>query len=227
MRNILSKKCGIHPQWLPLVIRAEQITYAPPPASGETRYIGFSGSMNLLYRDALMELSQTVARLNQSTPHRYKIALCVLGLPPDFREIFSDPTIMEVFQNLPNDRLVERLRQNYANFLPYSFRDSLKAMVSTAFSCKTSEYFAAGRPILVYGPAYASVPRLFLEISLPLVSTTPGGVEKLILEIEQSDTPELIERYRRVVDQFHSPAALRRRLLDGAPGEDADLPRPA
>jgi hypothetical protein len=212
----LKAKYGVDAEWLPLVIRADVITYAPPPPPGESRYIGFSGSMSSLYRSALRELHDAVLRLNQIPGGpRYKIALCVLGMPADLTSIFPDPSVVEVFSNLPNDQLVARLRANYANFLPYTFSEELKIMVSTAFSCKTSEYFAAGRPILVYGPAYASVPRHFIENDLPVVGTKEGTLEELILEIEKVDTPALIERYREVVERFHSPAALRRRLLEG------------
>jgi len=122
---------------------------------------------------------------------------------------------VEFFVGLPNHQLVQRLAANYANFLPYSFAPELRTMVSTAFSCKTSEYFAAGRPILVYGPPYGSVPRHFLEHDIPLVSTVRGELEKLIRSIEEFDTPALIERYGRLVSTYHSPAALRERLAVG------------
>ena len=212
----LKEKYDVDAEWLPLVIRPDDVTYAPPPLPGEIRYLGFSGSISELYREALIELREAVIRLNQTGSHRYKIALCILGRPVNFMEIFSEPSIIETFENLPNENLVERLRLNYANFLPYSFSEEMRALVTTSFSCKTSEYFAAGRPILVYGPAYASVPRHFLENHLPLAGTTQGGLEALILQIEKVDTPGLIARYREVIDQFHCPAALRRHLLPEA-----------
>jgi hypothetical protein len=216
----LKAKYGVAAKWLPLVIRMEQpVVYAAPPKPGETRYIGFSGSISGLYRDALRELHAAVVHLNRTSPFRYKIALCILGLPADFSATFPDASVVEVFANLPNDQLVARLSANYANFLPYTFDEELKTMVSTAFSCKTSEYFAAGRPILVYGPSYASVPRHFLENHLPLVSTVPGGVETLISEVEQFDQPALIAKYREVIEEYHSPEALRHRLVSPAAEE--------
>ena len=219
----LQAKYGIQPEWLPLVIRAEEIAYAPPPASGETRSIGFCGSTNPLYREALHELSEVVAHLNKTTPHRYRISLFTVGRPADFETIFPDPSIVDLFYGLPNEQIVARLRQSYANFLPYSFSESLKVMVSTAFSCKTAEYFAAGRPILVYGPAYASVPRHFLEHGLPLVCTERGKLEALISEVERFDNPALAASYSDLVSAYHSPAALRQRL---APDTDADSATP-
>lgn len=209
----LRAKYDIQPEWLPLVIRAKEIAYAPPPAPGEARSIGFCGSTSPLYREALHELAQVVAHLNQTTPHRYRISLFTVGLPSDFESIFPDPSVVDVFIGLPNEQIVARLRQNYATFLPYSFSESLKVMVSTAFSCKTAEYFAAGRPIMVYGPAYSSISRHFLDNDLPLVETTKGNLEGLIAGVDAVDNPALIARYREVVQEYHSPEALRKRLL--------------
>ncbi len=42
-------------------------------------------------------------------------------------------------------------------FLPYSFRESSRHMVETAFPSKTADYLAAGKPILVVGPLYSTL----------------------------------------------------------------------
>ncbi|EDY17255.1 hypothetical protein CfE428DRAFT_5273 [Chthoniobacter flavus Ellin428] len=209
--ELFQEKYGVTCEWLPLVIRSRTIEYTSPPKEGEIRYIGFSGSMNEYYAEALTELNRVVTHLNETTPHRYKIALCVItsNLP----DIFPDPSVVELFVNLPNAQLVERLKLNYANYLPFSFSESLRILVSTSFSCKAAEYFAAGRPILVYGPAYSSTARHFLENNLPLVETTRGRLEGLIASVDAVDTPELIARYREVIQKYHSPEALRHQLL--------------
>jgi hypothetical protein len=209
----LKAKYGVQAQWLPLVIRTDKpITYSAPPGVDQIRYIGFSGSTNELYREALGELNLAVARLNAGGTARYRIALCIANEHPELRNIFPDFSVVELFVGLQNEKLVERLAANYANFLPYSFAPELETMVSTAFSCKTSEYFAAGRPMLVYGPRYASVPRHFLEHDLPLVSTERGQLESLIRETEQFDNPALIAQYNELVTSYHSQAALRKCL---------------
>jgi hypothetical protein len=38
-------------------------------------------------------------------------------------------------------------------------------------------------------------------------------VVELISQVERVDSPALIDKYRALIDQFHSPEALRRRLL--------------
>lgn len=212
----LQAKYGVSARWLPLVIRTQKpITYSAPPEPGQVRSIGFSGSMNELYQEALRELNATVVRLNQTSAQQYKIVACVATPYSDesLAMIFPDMSVVEMLGGLPNDKLVEQLAANYANFLPYSFAPELEIMVSTAFSCKTSEYFAAGRPMLVYGPRYASVPRHFLEHHLPLVGTERGQLESLIHEVEQFDHPALIASYNDLVSRHHSPDALQKQLV--------------
>jgi glycosyltransferase involved in cell wall biosynthesis len=44
-------------------------------------------------------------------------------------------------------------------FLPYSFLESSRAAVETAFPSKIADYLAAAKPILVFGPRYSSLVR--------------------------------------------------------------------
>ena len=209
--ELLREKYGVPVEWLPLVLRVNDIEYSSPPKADEIRYIGYCGSVNELYREALAELKQVVVHLNETTSYRYKIALCVLSA--DLPDIFRDSSVIDLFINLPNAQLIERLKLCYANFLPFSFDPALRVLVSTAFSVKSTEYFAAGRPIMVYGPAYSSISRHFLENDLPLVETNRGQLERLFTEVERLDNPGLIARYREVVQKYHSPEALRRKLV--------------
>jgi hypothetical protein len=43
--------------------------------------------------------------------------------------------------------------------LPYSFSAEAREAVETAFPSKTADYLAAGKPILVLGPAYSTLVR--------------------------------------------------------------------
>ncbi len=101
-------------------------------------------------------------------------------------------------------------------------------MVSTAFSCKSAEYLACGRPILVYGPAYASVPRHFRDAGLPLVETAEGRIPALLDALLGLDGPDLIAAYNTLVSDFHAPAAVRQRLLQhwSATNDSTSLPVP-
>lgn len=48
-------------------------------------------------------------------------------------------------------------------FLPYSFLESSRHAVETAFPSKTADYLAAGKPVLVFGPPYSTVVHYALE----------------------------------------------------------------
>jgi glycosyltransferase involved in cell wall biosynthesis len=48
-------------------------------------------------------------------------------------------------------------------FLPYSFLESSREAVETAFPSKTADYLAAGKPVLVFGPKYSSLVRYASE----------------------------------------------------------------
>ena len=99
------------------------------------------------------------------------------------------------------------------------FAAEMRVMVSTSFPTKLIESLTAGRPILVCGPAYASVPRYFREYDLPLCARSLDGLETTLHDVEQQDRVTLIERYKATIRQLHSPRSLRQVLSDTWPGQ--------
>jgi hypothetical protein len=87
-------------------------------------------------------------------------------------------------------------------------------MVSTSFSAKFNDAIISGRPILVYGPEYASLPAYFRAEGLPLCVTEKGGLNNVFSEIEAHDGPDLISQYHDLVLRNHSPEALAGMLSD-------------
>jgi glycosyltransferase involved in cell wall biosynthesis len=55
------------------------------------------------------------------------------------------------------------LRKADILFLPYSFSESSRYAVESAFPSKTADYLASGKPILVFGPQYSSLVRYAKE----------------------------------------------------------------
>jgi glycosyltransferase involved in cell wall biosynthesis len=211
----LRNKYDLHNcSFLPVPVRNSTIVkHERRKADPNCRTIAFSGSLNELYREPLRELHQTIKGLNRDQGRSaYRLRFFVVRKPQCILDIFEDEEAMEFVEGLPNEKLLHALTDSWANFLPYSFSENLRAMVSTAFSCKIAEYLAAGRPIMVYGPAYASVPQHFIENNIPLVETNKGKVAKLIHEVEQHNHAGLIDMYQKMLDQYHSPEALRRNL---------------
>ena len=58
---------------------------------------------------------------------------------------------------LPQEDLAKELQKADILFLPFSFEESQKAIVSTSLPTKIADYLASARPMLVFGPPYASI----------------------------------------------------------------------
>jgi hypothetical protein len=209
----LQSKYGVPALTLPLVIRQSSAEYRPAPAGDRPVVIGYSGGVHGLYEQPLKELIAEIRRRNALPGPSYRLRLFVPSAPPGFLDFLGGEAGIEVVAGLDNAGLLAGLGETDANFLPYSFEEKYRLMVSTAFSCKSAEYLACGRPILVYGPPAASVPRHFRGAGLPLVETAEGRVPALLDALGDHDGPELIAAYNTLVRDFHAPAAVRERLL--------------
>ena len=64
---------------------------------------------------------------------------------------------------VPQADLARILQSADILFLPYSFSETVRYAVESAFPSKTADYLAAGKPILVFGPAYSSLVRYASE----------------------------------------------------------------
>lgn len=204
----IAAKYGVQGFCLPPLVRAKHEGYIPFRGDSQSiRWLAFSGSVNALYQDALQGLFDALSVLNNTQNVKYGVRFFVVAAK-NLREIFDSKGVpLDVKKGLDNQSLIEGLRESYACLLPYSFRPELKTMVSTAFSCKIAEYLVCGRPILVFGPKYSSMPRHFLKHDLPLVETSRERIGSLVLATEKFDNPGLVEAYRKLLEDSHSPAA--------------------
>ena len=98
-------------------------------------------------------------------------------------------------------------------FLPFSFPIhgyNHLSILRTASPSKLPEYLAAGRPILVYAPAYTYYSRYARQEGFGLVVDQPDLDllrEALIkLKNDQSLCVELTENARRVAEKYHDSA---------------------
>jgi hypothetical protein len=82
-------------------------------------------------------------------------------------------------------------------------------MVSTSFPSKLVASFLVGRPIMVYGPSYASLPRYFQENGLPLCAHSVTQFTGLLREVERQDNMALMQCYEALLERLHSPGYLR------------------
>jgi hypothetical protein len=97
-------------------------------------------------------------------------------------------------------------------FLPYSFDEKLRTMVTTSFPSKSMEYLAYARSILVHAPDYSNSARFFARADLPTVTSSPQAMERVIRD-HLIAAPDHSAVYRSYLERYHSPAAVRDTLL--------------
>jgi hypothetical protein len=207
----LTDRFGVSATWLPLP--APSFPDAPPEAVTKPRArkpIVFIGALNRLYAVALRELYDEISRFNEAGGRDYKLILKIISYSNtrNFLDTLPDTKWTETHERLDRDEMQRHLGEAHACFLPYSFAESEKLMVSTSFSCKILEYFECRRPILVYGPAYASIPRYFDELGLPLCATSKDELREMLPKIELYDSSDLIDQYHEAWKAHHSPLAI-------------------
>jgi len=207
----LEKKYHVRARWLPIAIPQTKFAYRPyGRTTPDVREIAFIGAVNRLYLDPLKTLLQIIDRWNQTTRSFQLRLLLMTYTDPGYivQELGRSAALDLVFRPSP-DELSRRLGESWAIFLPYSFAKRMRLMVNTSFPTKLVESFTAGRPILVCGPSYASVPRYFHENNLPLCAGSVAELETALREIERHDNLRLIEQYEGVVRRFHSLLSIR------------------
>lgn len=208
----LMSKHGLEAKFLPVPMMPEKATYRQQSLDSVKRFT-FVGSTNHLYLDSLVSFYQSIDHLNAETPGApYRLTVLTLHDPKHLKEQIGDPRYLEVVLGASDAELRRRQSEAHAVLLPYSFKASERLMVSTSFSCKTAAALTAGRPILVFGPAYASVPRHFLKHELPLVVTSPALLREGILAIPTHDHSETIRKYNDLAQSLHAPTAVIARL---------------
>jgi glycosyltransferase involved in cell wall biosynthesis len=217
----LESRFGVAVEWLPVPSSITPPEHVAEDPAADKRYLVFVGALNHLYVDALRDLYEVISLRNAAArPGEAPMLLELLTYsePARFLDSLPDRKWVEVHENLPEPERMRRLGRAHACFLPYSFLESGRLMVTTSFSCKILEYFSCGRPILVYGPAYASIPRYFKECGLEICAVDRSELPAALDSIAAHDGPELIRSYRTAWETRHSGEALRRIVVGGPAG---------
>ena len=217
-----SIQIGVPTTWLPLPYpEFPELSSEHVKLNGPNRHIVFIGAINRLYVQSIRDLYDEICQYNANENRDHKLILEIItygSTTPLFASLPNRDWVVG-FEKLPDEELQRHLAEAYTCFLPYSFSPEERLMVSTSFSCKILEYFQSRRPILVYGPDYASIPRYFKELGLPLCATSREELRKTLGQIAEHDSKELIEQYQSAWRCHHSPAAIRAILL--SPARDA------
>lgn len=211
----LGAKYGITAEWLPIVISAGPINHHPfQPSQPDVRAVTFIGAVNPLYEQALRDFLHAIEEWNTDSKSPFQLRLRLLTYSEQaYLEAALGPSRnLEVFRRPSPEEFQREMRESWALFLPYSFAPEVRTMVSTSFPTKLSDSLPVGRPIFVYGPAHASVPRYFADRGLPLMVTRHEDLITVLREVERHDNLALMQQYEATIARVHSPEAIRARL---------------
>jgi glycosyltransferase involved in cell wall biosynthesis len=198
--------------WLPLPTQNAPVApHIFPSKNKSTRNIVFLGALNYLYLSALKDLYEEIsafnAKSNSGLP--WKLEILSYCSPDALLSLLSNQKHLIFHQNFSNQKCMELMSQASACFLPYSFLESERTLVSTSFSCKILEYFASGSPILVYGPNYASIPRYFINENLPVCTTNRNDLRQALSDLAEIGSSDYLAKYHTVWKKYHSPEAFK------------------
>ena len=214
--NHLKDRFGVTPEWLPLPSSNPPPVYHRRSEPIDDHRITYIGNFSHLYEDSLRDTYSAITYLNEIEGGIEGIPLILeiltSGDSAAFEKSLPHTRWLSVKKGLSDEECLQRFRTALACLLPYSFKESERLMVSTSFSCKILDYFKAGRPILAYGPHYASIPRYFRENGWPLCAETYENLISVIRTIPLHDGPDLIESYRETLIRLHSEEAIKRIL---------------
>lgn len=212
----LKDRFGVTPEWLPLPSSCAPPVYHRRTEPIDAHRITYIGNFSYLYEDSLRDTYSAITHLNETEGGIEGIPLILeiltSGDSVGFEKSLPHTQWLSVKKGLSDEECLQRFRTALACLLPYSFKESERLMVSTSFSCKILDYFKAGRPILAYGPQYASIPRYFRENGWPLCAETYENLISVIRTIPHHDGPDLIESYRETLNRLHSEEAVKRIL---------------
>ena len=199
-------------QWLPLP--SQNAPVAPqilPSGNKSTRNIVFIGGLNYLYLSALKDLYEEICEFNANLSGMPPWRLEVLSYcPPNaLLSLLPDQKHLVFHKNLPTQERILRMSQASACFLPYSFSESERALVTTSFSCKILEYFTSASPILVYGPNYASIPRYFIKENLPVCTTSRNELRQALHQLDSIRSSDYLAKYYSAWRKHFSPEAFK------------------
>ena len=203
-------------RWLPLPSQNAPVT--PTILSNSktpTKNIVFIGGLNYLYLTALRDLYEEISEFNAKSNSGLPWQLEVLSYcsPGALLSLLPDQKHLVFHENLPTQERISRMSQACACFLPYSFLESERIMVTTSFSCKILEYFKSGSPILVYGPAYASIPRYFIKENLPVCTTSRKELRQALHQLDSIRSSDYLAKYHTAWKKYHSPSAFKNRVF--------------
>jgi glycosyltransferase involved in cell wall biosynthesis len=167
MQRLVSRECGMESE-----IQMPSTTGPAGQAEAQAQVtrlgspvILFAGAISYTVIDCLDLLANMIAsgQLKEYGMPDAKLHLCATMTDAEMRKRGWNRPGIVARGWVPQSELPGELSSADILFLPYSFLESSREAVETAFPAKTADYLAAGKPVLVFGPKYSSLVRYASE----------------------------------------------------------------
>jgi hypothetical protein len=178
----------------------------------------FAGTIGYTVIDCLDLLANMIAtrQLKEYGMPEAKLHLCTTMVDAEMRRRGWDRPGIVAREWVPQSKLPGELSTADILFLPYSFLESSRDAVETAFPSKTADYLAAGKPVLVFGPKHCSLVRYASEQGFAEIvdEFSPAALARSIQKIafSSSYSERLATRALEVFSANHDIKCQRRKF---------------
>jgi glycosyltransferase involved in cell wall biosynthesis len=199
----LKQRFGIEARVMPHSVDLASFKRTKRPIAQSEFRLFYTGAIYSAQADAIARVAQAVdqvefpCRLILYTPESPE-SLAALGIAG---------RRLSIERPVPPENIPGILAQADALLLPFSFESVTRDVVSTSLPTKTADYLAAGVPILVHAPCYATTTRLALEEGWAL-TVTEASVEAVakgvgLLASDANLRRALVERATAIAAERH------------------------
>jgi hypothetical protein len=207
---LFTARYGVKTRALPLIPEPAENTPAAPQALIFAAYLG---SINHLYEDGLRQLIAATRTLRERSGQDLRLRF--FSDERQVRQICDGDMPAWITPGPENDDAVihRQLAAATLCFLPNSFAEDARTMVSTSFPSKLLDYLVCARAIVVFAPDYAIARKIFAAEAIPhVVASAPDLLEALAALV--AGTHDARDTYLSLVARHFSGDTVQRALKE-------------